>query len=580
MRFRIGNIIRTRIGVYFFPILLACIFICNATYAQEEIKLNKEKSGLYTIPCEVNGLRLRFILDTGATDVSISLTEASFMYKNGYLEDEDFLGTAKTLIASGEVQEDYLINIKQIKVGTKVLNNIKASVVKGLSAPLLLGQSVLSQLGEWSIRGDFLILFDRGGNDYSTYNELDWKKRIEETESNGGKWDESIKYLMPGVLADDYNTIIAVGQMLVFAHNIDKKIGTKDEAIIIEKLKKLADADDKTAIFEIADYYEATATSMVNIEKAKCLYEKLIDGKTLYLHPSSFDSPYIKLYDIYKKHYNQPLKAMEYLQKGAVLNESTCMIYLFEIYDDEKQYNNLYQWTEKLSRVCTGGAKNKAIYWKAKCLLEGKGVKRNAQLGVQLLEQLVYTYKTTDEDAIKYLCEHYLVKGKFEKLKECAQKISFLKFYKYYYWGCACYYLKDYSSARMCFKHLWDKDRIVSDDYMLGMASCLLGQCYEDGLGGAISYKDAEKCYMYAYETCNYFAALGYLGDMLSNDKIYQTPNYETAFGCYLQGAKNNDAYCCYRVSLCYKLGVGITENMKESEYWFQKAKENGWKEE
>ena len=84
---------------------------------------------------------------------------------------------------------------------------------------------------------------------------------------------------------------------------------------------------------------------------------------------------------------------------------------------------------------------------------------------------------------------------------------------------------------------------------------------------------------MYAYEECHYFAALGYLGDMMSNDKIYQNPNYEAAFGCYLQGAKNNDPYCCYRVSLCYKLGIGTNEDEKQSTHWLQKAKENGWKE-
>ena len=84
---------------------------------------------------------------------------------------------------------------------------------------------------------------------------------------------------------------------------------------------------------------------------------------------------------------------------------------------------------------------------------------------------------------------------------------------------------------------------------------------------------------MYAYEKCDFFGALGYLGDMYSNDKIYQNPNYEAAFGCYLQGAKNEDAYCCYMVSQYYKHGIGTEENINESNYWLKKAKENGWKE-
>ncbi len=120
-------------------------------------KIKSRKNGLLTIPCEINGLRLRFILDTGASAVSLSLTEASFMYKNGYLEDKDFVGTANSQIASGEIQENYVVILKEVKIGSKVLQNVKAVVSKGLSAPLLLGQSVLSQIGEWSIKGDFLF---------------------------------------------------------------------------------------------------------------------------------------------------------------------------------------------------------------------------------------------------------------------------------------------------------------------------------------------------------------------------------------------------------------------------------------
>ena len=388
MRFRIGNIIRTRIGVDFFHILLACIFMCSATYAQEEIKLNKEKSGLYTIPCEVNGLRLRFILDTGATDVSISLTEASFMYKNGYLEDDDFLGTAKTLIASGEVQEDYLINIKQIKVGTKVLNNIKASVVKGLSAPLLLGQSVLSQLGEWSIRGENLVLHDRGGNDFSKYTETDWKQRIEETKDNNN-WDDNYRYLLPGVLANDYNTIIRAGYILHFT----QKTTLKEEEIVLNRLKELASKGDKDAIFELGYFYLSKAKSIDDINISKNYFIKLIDGKSVFVAKEFefdvYNTPYINLHIIYKKHLGMQDQAINILQKGALLNNADCVTYLMEEYEERELFTNLYQWSSKLSQSCTGLAKARALYWRGKCFLEGIGTKKNIQMGIQSLEKII-----------------------------------------------------------------------------------------------------------------------------------------------------------------------------------------------
>ena len=49
-----------------------------------EVPFTKE-GGVYKVKCEINKLPLHFIFDTGASDVSISNVEASFMLKNNYL---------------------------------------------------------------------------------------------------------------------------------------------------------------------------------------------------------------------------------------------------------------------------------------------------------------------------------------------------------------------------------------------------------------------------------------------------------------------------------------------------------------
>lgn len=129
--------------------------------------MNKER-GVYTIPCRVNGLSLTFILDTGASDVSISLTEAIFMVKNGYLDPADIQGTSYALFANGQVAENTDILIREIEVGGYILKNIKASVVHTMKAPLLLGQSALEKLGSIQINGDQLIIYmkpNRSQND-------------------------------------------------------------------------------------------------------------------------------------------------------------------------------------------------------------------------------------------------------------------------------------------------------------------------------------------------------------------------------------------------------------------------------
>lgn len=116
----------------------------------EEIPFTQE-SGVFKVKCAINGLPLHFIFDTGATDVSISSVEATFMAKNDFLSSSDIIGKQNYQTADGNITEGTVINLKDVKLGSLHLNNIKASVVRNQAAPLLLGQSVLSKLGKIEI---------------------------------------------------------------------------------------------------------------------------------------------------------------------------------------------------------------------------------------------------------------------------------------------------------------------------------------------------------------------------------------------------------------------------------------------
>ncbi len=126
-------------------IFLTVLFSINL-YSQTIVQMEK-LNGVYVMPCLVNGLALKFIVDTGASDVSISLVEALFMLKNGYLAEEDLIGTEYYRIANGEIEEGTSITLKSIEIGNLKLDNVKASIVHSLSAPLLLGQTALTKLG-------------------------------------------------------------------------------------------------------------------------------------------------------------------------------------------------------------------------------------------------------------------------------------------------------------------------------------------------------------------------------------------------------------------------------------------------
>src|SRR5690606_3829510 len=114
------------------------------------VKMEK-KGGVFHVPVKINGAEMVFILDTGAGIVSISATEALFLYKQGTLTDEDFLGKVNFIDATGNISEGTVINLKTVTIGDRTLTNIPASVVHNLHAPLLLGQSVLEEFGKIQI---------------------------------------------------------------------------------------------------------------------------------------------------------------------------------------------------------------------------------------------------------------------------------------------------------------------------------------------------------------------------------------------------------------------------------------------
>lgn len=115
-----------------------------------EVPFAKE-NGICLVKCLVNNLPLHFVFDTGASDVTLSMVEANFMFKNGYLSNKDVVGSQRYMDANGDVNVGTVINLRKVSFGGHELSNVRASVVRNQKAPLLLGQSVLSRLGKVEI---------------------------------------------------------------------------------------------------------------------------------------------------------------------------------------------------------------------------------------------------------------------------------------------------------------------------------------------------------------------------------------------------------------------------------------------
>lgn len=127
------------------------------TSSSAEIPFIKE-DGVCKVKCDINGLPLHFVFDTGASDVTISMVEATFMMKNGYLNNKDVVGSQRYIDANGDVSVGTVLNLNKVNFGGMELKNVRASVVRNQKAPLLLGQSVLGRLGKIEIDNSKRVL--------------------------------------------------------------------------------------------------------------------------------------------------------------------------------------------------------------------------------------------------------------------------------------------------------------------------------------------------------------------------------------------------------------------------------------
>lgn len=85
-----------------YRLLLFVVLMASMLSVQAQTVVEMEQSkGVYYVPCKVNGLSMKFILDTGASVVCISQTTANTLRGKGLLSEADYLGKSKSTIADG-----------------------------------------------------------------------------------------------------------------------------------------------------------------------------------------------------------------------------------------------------------------------------------------------------------------------------------------------------------------------------------------------------------------------------------------------------------------------------------------------
>jgi len=115
-----------------------------------KVSMRKE-GGVYLVPIIVNGLNLDFIFDTGASSISLSSAEAMVMLRQGQITQDDIVGQQQFQDATGGVSVGTIVLLRTVQIGDITLENVEASIVDNIQAPLLLGQTALAKFGKVTI---------------------------------------------------------------------------------------------------------------------------------------------------------------------------------------------------------------------------------------------------------------------------------------------------------------------------------------------------------------------------------------------------------------------------------------------
>lgn len=109
---------------------------------QKTVTIAPDKMGMYIVNGSINDFQVNFVIDTGATLISMNKHQAKRIGLDYKMDGKKSLSST----ASG-MAKIYLVKLKSVKVGDIELNNIRGAVHDGdFPEVILLGNSFLSRI--------------------------------------------------------------------------------------------------------------------------------------------------------------------------------------------------------------------------------------------------------------------------------------------------------------------------------------------------------------------------------------------------------------------------------------------------
>ena len=116
----------------------------------QEIALNSDGAALYVPVLVDDSITLKFVVDSGASDVSIPADVVQTLIRMGKIHPGDFRGERTFELADGARVPSQLFVIHSMRVGNREVKEVMASITNRRGSPLL-GQSFLKRFKSWSI---------------------------------------------------------------------------------------------------------------------------------------------------------------------------------------------------------------------------------------------------------------------------------------------------------------------------------------------------------------------------------------------------------------------------------------------
>jgi predicted aspartyl protease len=110
-----------------------------------------DRGGVFMVPARINdAIDLDFLVDSGATDVSVPVDVVMTLLRSGTLTAADFTGSKTYLLADGSKLPSATFIMKSLRIGDRTVRDVECAI-SPIQGELLIGQSLLRRFKSWSI---------------------------------------------------------------------------------------------------------------------------------------------------------------------------------------------------------------------------------------------------------------------------------------------------------------------------------------------------------------------------------------------------------------------------------------------